>query len=265
MAVPNVWALREVALASVYDLKTGKARVQLTNLKTSGIENSATTVYAKGGRGNANIIGFSGERGGKITLQDAVFTNEVIAMMTGNDIKTGVANVYQREVLTVSANKASLSFTPLNATNGLISVYKLNDDGTHGDEIVFSSGTVSAGKYTLTTKQMTFNTGEFPDGTSIVVYYQAATASTSKTITVSSDHFAGTYKVVLDCIVRNPVDEKDYYAQIVINKAKMEDNWKIEMASSGDPSVFDIPMEILKPVNGTELYTMTIYDQDTVA
>lgn len=264
MTTPNVWAVREVALATFYDLKTGKARIQLTNLKTSGLENTADTSYAMGGRGNARIVGFSGNRGGRVSLQDAVFTNEVIAMMSGNDIKTGTANIYQREVIKVAANKASLAFTPLNATNGLISVYKLNDDGTHGEEIAYSSSTVSAGKYTLSAKQMTFNTAEFTDGAEIVAYYQAASAATSKTITVSSDKFAGTYKVVLDCLVRNTVDEKDYAAQIVINKAKMEDNWSLSMASEGDPSVFDIPMEILKPVNGTELYTMTIYDQDAL-
>lgn len=265
MTTPNVWAVREVALATFYDLSTNKARIQLTNLKTSGLENTADTVYAKGSRGNANIVGFSGNRGGAVTLQDATFTNEVIAMMSGNDIKSGVANIYQRDVIKVLANKASLNFTPLNASNGLISVYKLNPDGTHGDEIVFTSSTVAAGKYTITTKQLTFNTGDVPDGTEIVAYYQAATANDSKKITVSSDKFAGTYKVVLDCLVRNIVDEQDYAAQIVINKAKMEDNWSLSMAAEGDPSVFDIPMQILKPVNTTELYTMTIYDQNEVA
>lgn len=264
MSTPNVWAVREVALATFYDLKTGKARIQLKNLKTSGIENTAETSYALGGRGNARIVGFSGNRGGRVSLQDAVFTNEVIAMMSGNDIQSGASNIYQREELTVTANKASISFTPVNATNGLISVYKLNDDGTHGEEIVYTSTTVAAGKYTLTTKQLTFNTGEFTDGTKIVAYYQVKTATDAKKITLTSDKFAGTYKVVLDCLVRNVVDEQDYAAQIVINKAKMEDNWSLSLAAEGDPSVFDIPMEILKPVNSTEMYTMTIYDQAEV-
>ncbi|WP_068620016.1 hypothetical protein [Paenibacillus tuaregi] len=266
MTTPNIWAVREVALATFYDLATGKAKVQLTNLKTSGLENTAETVYVKGGRGNANIVGFSGNRGGKVTLQDAVFTNEVIAMMTGNEIKKGAANVYQREVLTVVGNKASVAFTPLNAANGLISVYKLNEDGTHGEEITFlATGPATAGKYTLTAKQLAFNAGDLADGAKVVAYYQAKSGADAKTITVSSDKFAGTFKVVLDCLVRNTLDEKDYAAQIVINKAKMEDGWKLQMAATGDPSAFDIPMDILKPADGTELYTMTVYDKDSIA
>lgn len=264
MTTPNIWAVREVALATFFDLASGKAKIQLTNLKTSGLENTAETVYAKGGRGNASIVGFSGNRGGKVTLQDAVFTNEVIAMMTGNDIKAGEANLYQREVLAVSGNQASLQFSPINAGAGLISVYGLNEDGTHGEEVLFVSGTVAAGKYTLSAKELTFNAGDFTDGSKVVVYYQAKSSSDAKTITVSSDKFAGTYKLVLDCLVRNTLDEKDYAAQIVINKAKMEDGWKLQMASTGDPAAFDIPLDILKPTDGTELYTMTVYDQATV-
>jgi hypothetical protein len=48
MSAPNQYAIRDIALATFYDLTTGKARIQLSNLKTSGIENSATTVYARG-------------------------------------------------------------------------------------------------------------------------------------------------------------------------------------------------------------------------
>lgn len=266
MSAPNVWAIREVALASFYDLAKEKAIIQLQNLKSSGIENSGETVYAQGGRGNARIVGFSGNRSGRITLQDAVFTNEVIGMLSGNGIIDGSATIHKRDVKKVQGNKIVLDHTPTNVTSqGITGVYVLNADGTHGKELTFVASTLAAGKYTLTGKEITFNTGELPAGTEVVAYYTANTGADSKKITVSSDKFAGSYKVVLDCLVRNVVDEKDYAAQIVINKAKMEDNWSFSLSSEGDPSVLDIPMEILKPVNTTEMYTMTIYDQEEVA
>ena len=58
MAVPNQWAIREVANATFYNATTGKAIVQLTNLKSSGIENMGEVVYVRGGRGNPKLIGF---------------------------------------------------------------------------------------------------------------------------------------------------------------------------------------------------------------
>ncbi|MEK3725306.1 hypothetical protein [Paenibacillus sp. FSL H8-0034] len=264
MTTPNQWGIREVAVATFYDLKTGKALVQLNNLKTSGLENSAETVYARGGRGNAKILGFTSGREGKVTLQDALFTNQVIAMMTGNSLDKASQQIYQRDVLQVSDNSASLKYTPAHE-GALISVYKLNSDGTHGTELTYTSNSVAAGKYTLTAKVLAFNTGELPDGAEIVAYYQTDTDATSDKITVSSDKFAGSFKVVLDCLVRDVVTHQDFAAQIVINNAKMEDNWKVDMAATGDPSVFDIPMQILKPVNGTEMWTMTIYDDALLA
>jgi hypothetical protein len=193
-----------------------------------------------------------------------VFTNEVIAMMTGNDVETGSTKVYQREVLKVASNKVTLSSTPVEATTGLISVYKLNEDGTHGDELTFTTGTLATTKYTLAAKVLTFFAGDLTDGTEIVAYFKAATSTTAKTISVSSDKFAGSYKVVLDCLVRDTVNEKDYAAQVVIHKAKMEDNWKIDTSADGDPAVFDIPLEMLKTSKETQMYTFTIYEEDTL-
>lgn len=264
MSTPNIWAIKEVALATFYDLKTGKAKVQLRNLKTAGIENTGETKYATGGRGNSKVVGFSGNRGGKVTLQDCVFTNEVLAMMTGNDIQNAASKVLQREELVVANNKVTLAHTPVDAAAGLISVYKLNADGTHGEELAFTNATLAAGKYTLAAKVLTFFTGDLEDGAEVVAYYKVATDDTAKTITVSSNKFAGSYKVVLDCLVRDTVSEKDYAAQIVINKAKMEDNWKIDTSAEGDPSVFDIPLEMLKPAKSTEMYSMVIYDDTTL-
>lgn len=260
---PNQWAIREVALATFYDKKTGKAKIQMQNLKTSGIENTADTVYAMGGRGNNRIVGFSGNRGGSVALQDAVFTNEVIAMMTGNDIKSGQSPIKYRDVLTVNGNKATLKYTPATPVNGLNSVYTLYDDQTHKEEILFDKATTpSAGKYTIKEKELTFSTGEIPDGAQVVAYYTTQSGASAKQITVSSDKFAGTYEVVLDCLVRDTVTKQDFAAQIQIFDAKMEDNWNLTMAAEGDPSVFDIPIQILKPTNRNETYIMTIYDEE---
>lgn len=219
-----------------------------------------------GGQGNNKIVGFSGNRSGRIALQDAVFTNEVIAMMTGNDIKKGETPVKYRDVIKVMNNTATLKYTPATPVMGadvLNSVYTLNPDQTHEDEImVAATATPGTGEYKIVGKELTFGAGEFADGTEIVAYYTTQSGASAKTITVSSDKFAGTYEVVLDCLVRNVIDKQDYAAQILIHDAKMEDNWNLDMAAEGDPSVFDIPMEMLKPVDRKELYTMTIYDAE---
>jgi len=101
MGTPNRFAIREVALATFYSLKTGDAIVQLDSLKSSGIENTASTVYAMGGRGNPKLVGFSSDREARFTLEDALFDVKAIAMMTGNSIIEDTKDIYKREILVI--------------------------------------------------------------------------------------------------------------------------------------------------------------------
>lgn len=259
MTAPNTWVIRDVPKATFVNVVTRKPYFWLSDLKTSGIENSAETVYARGGTGNPKIVGFSSNREAKTNLENAVFDNAALAMMTGNELWTGVKSVQQRDVLTVTNDTASLKFTP-NGSGAIVAVYVANPDGTHGEELDYSATTLTAGEYGRTAKILTFFGDEFTDGTKVIAYYNANTDATAKTITISSDKFAGTFGLVLDAIVKSPYDKKDYAAQINIPSAKMEDNWSLTMAADGDPSVHTMPIEILKPADGTDMYTITLYD-----
>lgn len=261
MTAPKQWAIRDVALATFFNIATGKALFHLQNLKTSGLENAAETVYATGGRGNARIVGFSSTRTATINLEDAVFTNEAIAMMTGNNLVTGAKEVYKRDVLTVATNKVTLSKTPV---GNPISVYELNADGSHGEELTKAASTVATGEYSITGKELTFFAGELPNGKQVVVYYKVTTDASAETITISSDKFAGSFKLILDCIVRDAFTKQDFAAQITVHNCKMEDSWSLSMAADGDPSTFTMPIEVLKPSTGTDMWTMTVYDEGAI-
>lgn len=52
MATPNSWVIRDVPKVTAVDVVTRIPLFYLTDLKTSGLENSAETVYARGGTGN---------------------------------------------------------------------------------------------------------------------------------------------------------------------------------------------------------------------
>jgi hypothetical protein len=263
MATPNTWVIRDVPKMTFVDVASRKPLFYLLDLKTSQLDNSAETVYARGGTGNPKIVGFSSNREARIEASNAVFDNAALAMATGNGIIKGVKAIQQREILTVNTNKVSLSFTPVSTTGALIAVFEKNDDGSHGDEIVFASGTLTTGQYGHTSaKEVSFFAGDLPNGSDVIVYYNTNTDATAQTITISSDKFAGSFGLVLDAIVKSPYDQKDYAAQINIWAAKMEDNWSISMAADGDPSEHSMPIEILKQQGKNDLYTITLYDGD---
>jgi hypothetical protein len=142
MATPNRWAIKEAGICSFFNIATGKAVVSLPTLKTSGVETTGETVYSRGGRGNAKLVGFSTNREAKITLQDAIFDNSAIAMLTGNDLVAGVKKVDINEIQSVTSNTITLAKTPQGA---LVSVYKLNADGTNGQE--YTLGTPATNRY----------------------------------------------------------------------------------------------------------------------
>jgi len=62
MATPNRWAIRDAGEASFFSLVDGHVIVTLPSLKTSGVSTKGTTTYARGGRGNAKLVGFSSDR-----------------------------------------------------------------------------------------------------------------------------------------------------------------------------------------------------------
>ena len=52
-------------------------------LKTSSMEGAATTVYAQGGRGNARLIAWEGERTVTFTMEDALISPEGFMILSG--------------------------------------------------------------------------------------------------------------------------------------------------------------------------------------
>lgn len=251
------WAVRNVAKATFYDIATNKMLTYLENLKTSGIEVSSETVYARGGDGNPKLVGFSSGKEVRATLSSAIFDNRAMALLTGNEILTGAKTVYKREVLTVATSKVTITGTPKDGK--LIAVYVMGADGVEDNELTLAESTVATGEYSITGKDVSVFT-DITDGTQLIVYYMMDTTETAQTITVSSDAFPAAFKLVLEVLVTDLYTKQLYPAQIIIPSAKMEDQWSFSFAPDGDPAPMDMPIEVLKPVNSNDMFTMTIYE-----
>lgn len=258
MSTPNRFAIRDAGSATFFNLQTGKAIVTLNTLKTSGIESTGETTYARGGFGNPKLVGFSSNKEAKLTLQDSLFDKHALAMLTGNALSEGVKLIDFNEQKTVTSNKISLSKTPRGA---IISVYKVNImDGTNDKEYTLGTPATNAADYSVAGKDLTFNTG-VPNGTVIRVYYKVETAADAKTVRVSSDAFGGTFRLVIDLLVKDSADGKDYAAQLIIPRGKLEDTFSISLSVDGDPAALDLPLECLNDPLTNTLWEMTIFNQ----
>lgn len=80
-------------------------------LKTSTMEGSATTVYAQGGRGNARLVAWEGERTVTFTMEDALISPEGFMILSGAGLieagnpEEGGTAVFQHVTETVDGSK----------------------------------------------------------------------------------------------------------------------------------------------------------------
>ena len=72
-------------------------------LKTSSMEGAATTVYAQGGRGNARLMAWEGERTVTFTMEDALISPEGFMILSGAGLTdaTETKPIYQHMTETV--------------------------------------------------------------------------------------------------------------------------------------------------------------------
>lgn len=80
-------------------------------LKTSSMEGAATTVYAQGGRGNARLVAWEGERTVTFTMEDALISPEGFMILSGAGLIDASESkpIYQHVTETVDAGDMTLN------------------------------------------------------------------------------------------------------------------------------------------------------------
>jgi hypothetical protein len=260
VSTPNRFAIRDAGKATFFNLQTGKAIVTLDSLKTSGIESAAEQTFATGGFGNSRLVGFSHSKTARLNLSDALFDKNSLAMLTGNSLVEAAKVIDFQEVKSVLSNKITLSKTP---TGAITTVFKVLADNTNGQELTLGTPGTNALEFSINGKELTFHTS-VSNGTLIRVYYKVTTASDAKTVRVSSDAFGGTFKVVVDVLVRDAKDGLDYAAQIIVPRGKMEDNFSMELSVDSDPATLALPIECLRDPVTNSLWEMVIFNDDDI-
>lgn len=200
----------------------------LDTLKISTLEQTASEVYATGGKGNANLIGWDYGKEITVNLQDALFTPASMSAMfgsyDGNDFTKGVKEVKTLDRMEKCTAKRSF-IVPAGNSNGT---------PTEADK------TAQAVYYDPNTMQ------PYADGTPIAegeIFYKFTRSvayngqSLGHMIEISADKFPGTYKVVGDTFVRSKETGEDERFQFVIPQAKMQSEQSITLEADGDPTV----------------------------
>lgn len=288
--VANVYfeALDDDAAAGVY---AGDIVLFLDTLKVSTIETTAENTAAQGGWGNPKLVQWDYGKEINITLEDALMSLESLRFMLGGAIKkSGVdgAKVVVRhteEVVCTTGGAVPLPKDHLtNATLHPVATYEhpirlINL--TTGARTQLKPATAAAASISMDgEKAIQFVNpkmlGAEPEttkaGDHIRIFWEeevaqsGTDADSAVEVTISPDTFPGTYRVVGDTFMRSEKTGKDEPFQFVINKAKVQSNVTITLQAEGDPSTFEMTLNVLRSTNDegqNEMMKLVRYNIET--
>jgi hypothetical protein len=264
MAVSNIlqrYGIKEVADVTFYDIdekgNPGAPVLVLDSLKVTSIEQTAETTEARGGKGNAKLIVWDFGKEITINIEDALFSPKSLSIMMANgkvDYKSSTGSTADKIYVKKSARvvaKLQDSYTSEGKT--LLREYSATAPSIFIDGREISSTEVSDLKYYHAVEGQVglaevTNSQYYAGEVYIATWNHPIAAKT--TITIEPNSFPGTYYVTGDTMVRSDVSGKDEYFQFIIYKAKMQAEQTISMEAEGDPSTFNMTLQVLRGADG---------------
>jgi hypothetical protein len=163
----------------------GEPVIYFDSLTTSSVEGATTTVYAQGGRGNARLISWEGERTVTFTMEDALISPAGFMILSGagliteadSDNKIYVHQTETTDKVVVDGKTVTITLdqVPSQQVNAGIYVFDLDEDGQVYTE-PYIPASVSGKTITLSTSD-DIEAGGFATGAPVLVDYYVEKAS----------------------------------------------------------------------------------------
>ena len=222
------------------EVAAGQPVLYIDSAKTSTIEGAATTVYAQGGRGNARLIAWEGEKTLTFTVEDALLSPIGFSILSG-------AGLLKNETNTVHVHTTSNAYV---GTDGIIDLTDvLGEDSIDKTAPVFVMITEEDGSISSMVSGVTADesgkklTAVSAAGKNVFVDFYVVKKSAVHELQIDAENFAGNYYVEASTLFRRESDGKDMPAEITLPNVKIQSNFTFSMASTGDPSTFTFTMD----------------------
>lgn len=246
----------------------GEPVIYFDTLKTSTMEGSSTTNYATGGRGNARLMSWDGDKTVTFSMEDALISAEGFMILAGAGLVEASAEkkLYQHVTETVDASNITTTSSSAVITLSNTPYFK-NDDANNDIYVMFKkNGEIISEPYIVqgvTGKQVTIKFGstgydnlENPspspdyfakaltanDYDSAIVDYYIEHSSGLKQVEITADSFGGSFYLEASTLFRNEAG-MDMPAEFVIPNCRVQSNFSFNMSSTGDPSTFTFAMD----------------------
>lgn len=229
----------------------GQPVIYFDSLKTSTMEQAVTTVYAQGGRGNTRLVAWDGEKTLTFTMEDALISEMGLAILASaklykagdaedpNGSGNGTDNTLIVHVTETINADGDLTLTKTSTNKNGVQAYVLPLD--ENGEIMGAAVTATITGTTLTEPSFGDDVTESAiKGYLVDYYYEVKSGATQ--IDIEPENFGGNFYIEADTLFRD-TNGKDHAAQFVIPNGKVQSNFTLTMASSGDPSTFTFTVD----------------------
>jgi hypothetical protein len=188
---------------------------------------SATTDNLVGGQGNYTLDVHSHTKKSDMKITLPVIDLKFLAMMAGDDLAANVSNAFNREVLTVANGKVTLAQTPI---DGTLFVNELQGIRDIGEEYSKVESAPTGQEYSITGKDLTFDSTE--NGKKVVVFYQYAAPTGAQTVSITANKFPKAFTIYADGIWNDMETQTNKAVKIIVYKAIPQSNFSITMDST---------------------------------
>ncbi len=247
--------------------QTGQPVLYIDTATTSSMEQSTTTVYAQGGRGNARLLSWEGEKTLTFSFTDALLSPIGFAILSGAGLfkrgngedeneggdlvhfhMTSGANLEWNSTTskaTIDLRNAIAEFGTAGAlciSDAPIYVMEIESDGSLTGRVYAGEVSISGGIITM--ENVKLDGKAVSQGAAVMVdYYIDLPGEKVYEADITPETFGGNYYVEADTLFRDQKTGKDLPANLTFPNVRLQSNFTITFAGTGDPSTFDFTMD----------------------
>ena len=242
--------------------QAGQPVIYIDTAKTATVEGAATQVYATGGHGNPRLVAWEGERTVTLTVEDALLSPESFSLLSGalvskaaTDNKVKIGTWFELPILQGGVVELDLDTCGDDHdifVSGEFPMFGviLDDAGAPaihcGEQVGLAGVEPNCNVYTVTRDnklQITFAGAEKYVGRVMRVdCYVEKTAGVTQ-LDVTAEDFSGNFYVEALTFFREQASGVDMPVFMIFPNVKIQSNFTLTMANSGDPSTFTFTMD----------------------